>query len=685
MLTQIPSLPSDDLKPLRSQLAGQLHLPGDARYDELRKPWLEVVDQHPALIVEAKSAADVAAAILFARDHELTLGVMATGHGIAAACDGGLLLNLSEMKQIDVNAKARTARVGPGVESGELLKQTEKEGLMYASGQVSSVGVIGYTLGGGTSWLVRKLGIACDAVTGAEMVLADGSIVHVSADENPDLLWAIRGGGGNFGVVTTLEITLEPFVNIVGGEVWYPLDNAPQLLSFYRDWAQSLPDDASSIFRFVHVPDAPNSPAPLRGNPWCMIGVAHADPDSADETVQRLLEFGKPTLNSIKPCAYSAMAALDPASQLPGSPTYYQTEILRELSDNVIETLARIFQSDSPHVMQIEIQQLGGALMQGDPDRFAFTPIRGAYALHLETACVGGVTRAEAAQGIGQTLHELGDVFTGEASYNFLRGDEVDRVPAVFGPQKYQRLRGIKARVDPNNVFSLNHNIPPAKHGTAPVPVSTGEKKRLKILVVGAGGKTGRAVVQQAVAAGHEVTAFVHSAADYDVKNVRVIEGDATKSDDMDKAVAGQDAVVDTIGGKTPYKTTTLEASAAKTIIASMQRQSVKRLIVTSMLGEGDSTENAPFYERLLVKTFLRGADKDKANMEAAVETSDLDWVIVRPAILTDDEATGVIRIFEADSDEKAHKISRADVAAWMLDQLSSAQYLHQCVTIANS
>ncbi len=169
------------------------------------------------------------------------------------------------------------------------------------------------------------------------MVLADGSIVRVSADENPDLLWAIRGGGGNFGVVTTLEMTLKPFSNIVVGEVWYPLDDAPRLLTFYRDWAQSLPDEASSVFRFVHVPDAPNSLVPLRGKPWCMIGVAHADPATADETVQKLLAFGKPTLNSIKPCSYSAMAALDPASQLPSSPTYYQTELLRELPDEVVQ------------------------------------------------------------------------------------------------------------------------------------------------------------------------------------------------------------------------------------------------------------------------------------------------------------------------------------------------------------
>ncbi len=207
----------------------------------------------------------------------------------------------------------------------------------------------------------------------------------------------------------------------------------------------------------------------------------------------------------------------------------------------------------------------------------------------------------------------------------------------------------------------------------------------MKILVLGAAGKTGRAVVEQAVAAGHEVTAFVQKADEYKAANVHVVEGDATDRAAMDKAVAGQDAVLDTIGGKTPYKTTTLEESAAKTIIASMQRHSVRRLVVTSMIGEGESKENATVYERLLVSTFLRGADKDKAAMESAVEASNLDWVILRPALLSDDPAIGNVRVFSAETGEKAHKITRADLAAFMLAQLSHDEYLHQAVTIANS
>ncbi|AMJ65988.1 NAD(P)-dependent oxidoreductase [Hymenobacter sp. PAMC 26628] len=208
----------------------------------------------------------------------------------------------------------------------------------------------------------------------------------------------------------------------------------------------------------------------------------------------------------------------------------------------------------------------------------------------------------------------------------------------------------------------------------------------MNVLVIGAAGKTGRAVVEQAVAAGQQVTAFVRHAAEYQgPANVRVVEGDAANSAAMDAAVLGQDAVLDTIGGKTPYKATTLESSAAHTIIAAMQRHGVRRLVVTSMLGVGESSANAPIYERLLVATFLRGADQDKTAMEDAVETSGLDWVILRPAILTDAPATGQVRVFEAETGENAHQITRADLAAFMVAQLTTDEHLHRAVTIANS
>lgn len=208
----------------------------------------------------------------------------------------------------------------------------------------------------------------------------------------------------------------------------------------------------------------------------------------------------------------------------------------------------------------------------------------------------------------------------------------------------------------------------------------------MKVLVIGAAGKTGQAVVEQALAAGHQVTAFVRQAATYSPPTgVRVVAGDAADPGALEAAMPGQDAVLDTIGGKTPYKTTTLESGAARAIIAAMRRHKVRRLVVTSMLGVGDSRANSSLLVRLLVATFLRGANQDKTAMEEAVKTSGLDWVILRPAILTDDPAQGNVRVFAAATGETAHKMSRADLAAFMLAQLATDAHLQQTVTIATS
>lgn len=207
----------------------------------------------------------------------------------------------------------------------------------------------------------------------------------------------------------------------------------------------------------------------------------------------------------------------------------------------------------------------------------------------------------------------------------------------------------------------------------------------MKVVVIGAAGRTGKAVVERAVNAGHEVTAFAREAGELDMPGVRVVEGDATDESAIDAALRGQDAVIDTIGGTTPYKQTTLETSVAKTVIAAMERNGVRRLVATSMLGVGESSANATFYERLLVSTLLRGADKDKSAMEAEIKASSLEWVILRPAILTDDPASGRVQVFSEDGGEKAHKISREDLAAFMVDQLSSDEHLRLSITIASS
>lgn len=685
-MNRTENLRDDELQLLKQRVNCSVTTQADKEYDEQRTPWLEVIEQLPSAIVNAETVQDIVETIRFARERNLPLGVQNTGHGIARPCNGGILLRLSEMKAIKVSATARTATVEPGVQSGDLLAAVEPEGLAFPAGQASNVGVIGYTLGGGVGWLARKFGAACQTINAATVVLADGSVVTTTATENPDLFWALRGGGGNFGVLASLTVELFPLGKIFGGLAFYRMKDAPEVLRFYREWSANLTDDTSTVLRLMHVPPTPANLlnlAHLRGTQTCAIGICHTDEATADALHQQILAFKTPAIDDLAVRPYSEMAQFDEASSLQGSATFSNFECLRELSDSVLDGLVEVAGEYIPPLALIELQQVGGALNAAD-ESVSYTAPEASFALHLVSPAIS-TPLEELARDTRKAFDSLGEVYTGTTSYNFLRGDQQDRVTDAFSATKYERLQAIKQHYDPTNFFSLNMNILPTKREQKEHQRTSNRSKNMKVLVIGAAGRTGRAVVEQAVAAGHQVTAFVHEADEYDVENVRVIEGDATDSDAIDAAIRGQDAVIDTIGGKTPYKTTTLESSAASTIIKAMQRNVVRRLVVTSMLGEGESTANAPIYERLLVATYLRGADKDKAAMESAVKSSDLDWIILRPAILNDDPATGNVQVFDAETGEKAHKITRSDLAAFMIAQLSNNEHLHQAVTVANS
>ena len=658
---------------------------GDSEYDEQRTPWLEVVEQLPSAIVNAESVQDIAETVRFAGERNIALGVQNTGHGIARPCNGGILLRLSKMKAIETDA-AQTATVEPGAKLGDLLAEVEPLGFAFPAGQVSNVGVIGYTLGGGVGWLARKFGAACQYIKAATVVLADGSIVNASATENADLFWALRGGGGNFGIVASLTVELVRLGKIFGGLVFYKMEDAPEVLRFYRKWSASLTDDTSTLLRLMQVPPTARNLTKLlhlHGTQTCAIGICHTDEKTADRLHQQILDFKTPAIDDLEYRPYSEMSQFDEASSLSGSPTFSNLEFLRELNDGVIDGITEMAGEWLPPLGLIELQQFGGALGESS-DSVSYHHSKSPFALHLVSPAIN-TSLEELARDTRNAFDSLGEIYTGETSYNFLRGDQQGRVPDAFGAAKYERLQTVKEKYDPTNFFSLNVNIPPPEQEQKEHQQKSNRSKNMKLLVIGAAGKTGREVVKQALAAGHEVTAFVHQADEYDAANVRVVEGDATDGAEIEKAIIGQDAVIDTIGGATPYKETTLESSAASAIINAMKRNGVRRLVVTSMIGEGESKANASIYERLLLATFLRGADKDKAAMESAVKASDLDWVILRPAILNDDAATGNVKVFDAETGEKAHKITRADLAAFMLEQLSSDQYLHKAVTIANS
>ena len=451
---------TDILQRLKQRVRCAVVAPGDREYDAQRTPWLEVVRQLPLAIVNAETTQDIAETVHFVRENDLPLAVQNTGHGIALPCNSGILLRLSAMKAVAVDAEAQTATLEPGVQSGELLAKTQPLGLAYPAGQVSNVGVIGYTLGGGVGWLARKHGAACRAVQSATVVLADGSVQAVSAAENADLFWALRGGGGNFGVVTSLTVRLVPLGTVFGGIAYYAMKDAPEVLRLYREWSAELSGDTSTVLRLMQLPPTPANLLHLRATQTCAIGLCHADRGSAEALHRRLKHLKAPLWDDLKTLPYADMSQLDQASHLNGSPTYGNLEALKELSDPVLDGLMEIAAQRFPPLVQIELQQLGGALGAED-EAVAYTAPRSPFFLHLISPTLQA-SLEELAAATQDAYRSLGPVFTGEVSYNFLRGDQQDRVPDAFSPEKYQRLQSLKAQYDPANLFRLNMNIPPA-------------------------------------------------------------------------------------------------------------------------------------------------------------------------------------------------------------------------------
>ena len=448
------------LEALRSKLSGTVLSDHDKGYDDQRKAWLDVVEQRPSLIVNAATVDDIVEAVRTARDLELSLGVQNTGHGVAVACDEGLLLRLPGMKSVVIDAAAGTATIGPGVTSADLLKAAEPYGFAYPSGQVSSVGMIGYTLGGGYGWLGRKLGAACSYVRAAQVVLADGSVVNASDKENPDLFWALRGGGGNFGVVVSLTVALTPLKNIFGGLVYYRIEDAPEVLRFYRDWTSALSDDTSTYLRLMSVPPKPTNLIHLHGTKACVIGVCHTDLATASELHAQLKTFKKPAIDELAERPYAEMASFDEASNEDSSSTYSHVECLQSLNDDVIDSTLALANSVLPPLVLLELQHLGGALTRLHQPDMAYTPPQAPFYFKLVSPTLNASLQ-DLALTTKEAIRSMGDVFTGEISYNWMRGDQQAKVPDVYGNYKYKRLQEVKRKYDPTNLFHLNLNIPP--------------------------------------------------------------------------------------------------------------------------------------------------------------------------------------------------------------------------------
>ncbi|MQA01309.1 MAG: FAD-binding protein [Streptosporangiales bacterium] len=421
------------LRDLRAAVAAPVLAVGDAGYDEQRATWAGAIDPRPAAVVLAATAADIRTAVLVARTHDLPFAVQSTGHGTYLPCDGGVLVKTAGMDAVRIDPAARTATVGPGVRWSAVIAAAEPYGLAPVSGTSSSVGVAGYTLGGGMGWLSRRFGFAGDNVVRVELVTADGRLVTASADEYPDLFWAVRGAGANFGVVTSLEFRLHPVSRVYAGAAYYPLERAADVLDHYRGWAATQPAELSTSLVVMRQPpvDVPGPVLAIRG---AYVG-SEAAGRGALAPLRRVA--GRALADTFVEGPYADVAKIG------GTPSR-QFELFTSPPD----VLAELPQHSA--VEAVEVRYWGGAMAQ---------PAAGAGPVgHRE------VPFSATVHGPVSALAPVAGAATGGSFLNFLH--EMSRTADAYTPADYRRLRALKAVHDPDNVFGRIHNIPPAGQAT---------------------------------------------------------------------------------------------------------------------------------------------------------------------------------------------------------------------------
>jgi FAD/FMN-containing dehydrogenase len=442
---------------LDAAIGGEVILPAHPRYREARRVWNGMIDSHPAAIARCRSAADVATAVLFAREQGLAIAVRGGGHNAAglATVDDGLVIDLSEMNGIAVDPRQQLARAGGGATWGDFDAATQAHGLAATGGAISMTGVAGLTLGGGLGYLMRKFGLACDNLIGAEVVLADGSIVRASESERPELLWGLRGGGGNFGVVTEFVFRLHPLDGMYAGLLIHPRQRAVDALRWYRAQTASAPDALTTFYGLLSAPDG----TPVVGFVPAFAGGA-AEGEAA---VAGYRAFGEPIADMVGPTPYVALQRIMDEAFAPGSAVYWRSHFLSGLPDEAIAILVAGANAAPSPLSAVLIEHLGGAIARVDPESSAFDHRDAEYNLAI---IARWLDPADGDANIAWA-RELWDAMQPHARgvyVNYLGvGDAPERVRAAFRPRTYGRLAALKREYDPQNVFHRNQNIAPAE------------------------------------------------------------------------------------------------------------------------------------------------------------------------------------------------------------------------------
>jgi len=457
-MTTVAALDAERIDTLSGTFSGTLLQPGDDGYEEARRVHNGLIDKRPALIARCRGTADVADAIALAREAGLEISVRGGGHNVSgrAVTDGGVMIDLAEMKGIHVDPATRTVRAQGGVTWAEFNRETAVHGLAVTGGAISSTGVAGYTLGGGLGWLMGVYGLAADNLLSVELVTAEGEALNVTSDSHPDLFWALQGGGGNFGVATSFEFRLHPLREVVGGLIAHPFDAARDVLRFYRDFTQEVPDELTVFGALVHAPDG--SGMKLAAFAMCHTG----SPEKAERDLAPLRAFGQPVLAHVGPMPYPVMNTLLDAGYPRGSLSYWKSSFVTSLNDGLIDAAAEAFASTPSPMNAILFEHFHGAVARVGVTDTAVPHRETGYNVLLPTTWIDPETTEENIAWTRATYDAFRPFFAERRWLNYLGDDEqADAVRAAYGPN-YDRLAEVKRRYDPENLFRLNQNIEPA-------------------------------------------------------------------------------------------------------------------------------------------------------------------------------------------------------------------------------
>jgi FAD/FMN-containing dehydrogenase len=457
------TLDGQALAALRACLRGTFVLPGEPEYDRARLVWNGMIDRYPALIVRCTGAADVIAAVRFAREHELLAAVRGGGHNVAGngTCDGGMVIDLSRMRGVRVDPLRRTAWAEGGATWGDFDHETAAFGLGCTGGAVSTTGIAGLTLGGGVGWLARRLGLSCDNLLAVDVVTADGRFLTASAREHEDLFWGVRGGGGNFGIITSFTYQVHPVGDVLGGMVVHPIEGARDLLHFFSAYARDAPEELSCLFFFFVAPPVPFLPVHVHGRPVAsVVACWSGSPAVGEAALQPLRQFGRPLVDTIAPMPYTAMQRLIESGAVPRQNNYWKAGFFRELDDGAMATITAHISAVTTPGPFLEIFQFNGAVNRVAPEATAFAHRHANFDVTIGAKWLEPAEEAAQIGWVRACYAALEPHMTGGVYVNYLGTEGEERVRAAYGPN-YERMVALKRTYDPTNFFRLNQNITP--------------------------------------------------------------------------------------------------------------------------------------------------------------------------------------------------------------------------------